>query len=247
MTDQKPPSRGLSLNENDLAAIYGTPTGPFIHRHSSLAYSTGLCVFLRERFSVEQGTPWKSAARGETGWVQDQANASIYILNEYDEDTEIENLYPRITVQHGQTTYGRIMIGDETTENASRITKNFKRGSMFGESAFGLEIMTIKRGESAILADLCAATIFTCTDILSRMMKVRQIRPPTISPTSRREGPDGKSRWRTEIGFSLEFEATWVTVPINPTLQAVDLNLRLAGALEDATRYIRAQASHKDT
>lgn len=228
----------LELSEADLNNLYGTPTGPFVHRHSSLAYAIGLTVLLRERFAEGQGTVWKSQARRETGWVPDQSNASLYVMNAYDEEPEMDNLFPRIVIQHGQTQYMEYILGNETTENSSRLRRGFKVHSIMGETAFGLDVVALNRGECAILAELAAFSIMACSDILKRMIKVRKVKPPSMSAPAPMIGPGSARAWRSQIAFSLEFETVWSTVPIAPELKAVELNAELGDKMAEATRTL---------
>lgn len=226
------------LSESDLQALYGEEEGPFLHRHSSLALVTGICVLLRERFSQIRKTPWDSASSAESKWRQDHTKATIHILTEYDDADGIENLFPRVTVQHQGTSYARVTVGDEATEHLARLTKGLKRSAQFGNSSINIEVLAARRGECALLADIVGASINVCTDILSRMMQIRDVQPVNIGPVSRQDGPSGRNIWRASIAFSLGFEATWLAAPIAPTLQRIELQTRVLSSLASQTEVL---------
>ncbi len=235
-------NNSLILSDEDLNTLYGEEQAPFIHRHSGLAMGVGFCVLLRERFSQLRKTPWDSATSKEKNWVQDHSKATIFILNEYDEEPEIDNAFPRVTVMHDGTQYQRVTIGDEATEHDVRLRKGLKHGSQLGMVSFSLEVVSERRGECAMLADIVSTSVMICTDIISRMMNLRQVSPVTVSNVTRQDGPSGKNFWRATIRFTVDFEANWATIPIAPTLTHVELRGNVLGALAAETSRFRTIA-----
>lgn len=183
---------------------------------SPLAIQGIFLEILRERFNEHCGLQWI--------WRPDITLSDIVIETGYNEETESRNTVPGLYVNRLQTVPQKMVVGDRA---GVRLKDHLEGFAAIEDVAMVIDCVSADEGASAVLGDVVQFTLLASQDIIQREFGFYDFTHPTLSQTLPFE--KDKTKWNTQVSFSVQFWIRWAQVPIAPLLQQISQRITLKG------------------
>jgi hypothetical protein len=183
---------------------------------SPLAIQGIFLEILRERFNENCGLQWI--------WRPDITLTDVVIETGYNEETESRNTVPGLYVNRLNSVPQKMVVGDRA---GVRLSDHLEGFAAIEEVAMVIDCVSADEGASAILGDLVQFTLLASQDVIQRDFGLYDFTHPTLSQTLPFE--KDKTKWNTQVAFSVQFWIRWVQVPIAPLLQQISQRITLKG------------------
>lgn len=183
---------------------------------SPLAIVALFTEIVRERFRPGNGLAWawnENSTPVATEANTEDAPRRIVIEPAFNENTEVRNFRPAIYIDKGETSAGKVAIGNMA---GKQLHTGLTGYYALGTAPMDIEVVSDVKGESSILGDIVWFYILAGRDLIRSTFGLHELTPPILGKTVPFEGDKGQ--WSTHITFEVQFDLRWTTLPISPLL-----------------------------
>ncbi len=181
---------------------------------SPLAIQGIFLEILRARFIETSGLMWV--------WRPDITLSDIVIEAGYNEETESRNTVPALYINRLRSTPQKMVVGDRV---GVRLKDHLEGYGAIEEVVLSIDCVSADEGASAILGDTVQFTLLAAQDVIQRTYGLHDFSHPILNQTLPYE--KDKTKWNTQVSFTIQFWIRWLQVPIAPLLQQVTQRINL--------------------
>lgn len=191
---------------------------------SPLALVALFTEIVRERFRPSNGLAWvwnENSTPEQTEDNTEDAPRKIVIEPSFNEQLEVRNFRPAIYIDKGETAAGKVALGNFA---AAKLQKGLRAFYALGTSPMDIEVVSDRKGESAIIGDIVWFYILAGRDQIRSYFGLHELTPPVLGRTVPFEGDKGQ--WSTHITFEVQYDLRWMTLPVSPLLNDIVVKFR---------------------
>jgi hypothetical protein len=185
---------------------------------SPLAVLALVTEIVRARFTngdlawrwTDNPTPEATEDNTETG------ARKVLIEPAFSEGDEVRNFRPAIFIDKQETIPNKVAVGNFA---GAVLRKGLRAFYSIATIPIDIEVISDKKGESAILADIVWFYLLAGREQIQATFGLQDMSNPVLGRTVSQEAD--KRTWVTHITFTLNIGFRWSTIPISPVLREI--------------------------